>query len=168
LTLPVQAQLQVILESVLLGAAMGLAYDILRAIRWHYGLGLAGTALCDTLFWLLALAAFFRFGVSLAVGQNRYYVLAGMAVGAGIYMSLVSGMILEGLEFVFSGLAFIYRSVVRTVTRVENWVRGLGIPEKIRSFIKKVWPTPFHFWPKRYKIKGKSVSLRRRQREWRR
>ncbi len=168
MTMPVQAQLQVILESVLLGAAMGLAYDILRAVRWHYRLGLAGTALCDALFWLLALAAFFRFGVALAAGQNRYYVLAGMAVGAGIYMSSVSSVILEGLEFVLSGLAFIYRLLVNTVIRVEKWVRGLGIPEKIQSFRKKVWPTPFHFWPKRYKIKDKSVSLRRRQREWRR
>jgi len=165
---PIESQILVILESVLLGTGLGLVYDVLRALRWHYRLRRAGTAVCDMLFWLTALAAFFRFGVDPAVGQNRFYVLAGLGVGAGSYAFLLSRAVLDTLQALLSFLSFIYKTIVKAILWTKNRVRDLRIKEKVSGKIKKVWSTPFHFWLKRYKIKDKSVSLRRRQREWRR
>ena len=45
-------QLRLLLQSLLLGVGIGLFYDVLRALRWHFACGRAATAVYDALFWL--------------------------------------------------------------------------------------------------------------------
>ena len=85
MTVPMQAQFLLGLQSILLGASLGLFYDILRAFRVYFSAGRLATALYDIVFWLVLLAAFFEFSLVFAMGQSRWYVLAGACVGAGIY-----------------------------------------------------------------------------------
>ncbi len=167
LTMAVGLQLMVILESVLLGAGMGLVYDLLRALRWHFRFGAAGTAICDAVFWIFALSAFFRFSVASAVGQSRYYVLAGLLVGAVIYALLISEAVLEFLGCLLRLLSAAYNKTVQFGIYLKKRVNDSRILEKIRLFGKKVCSNPFHFERKGYKIKKTSVLLRWRQREWR-
>lgn len=83
--IPLRAQLVLIAQSLLLGAAAGLLYDVLRVARWRASAGRGLTALCDGLFWLVLLAGLFEFGLIFAIGQGRYYVLAGAAGGMALY-----------------------------------------------------------------------------------
>ncbi len=167
LTIAVELQLLVILQSVLLGAGMGILYDLLRALRRHFCFGKAGTAVCDLIFWIISLSAFFRFSVASAVGQSRYYVIAGLLIGAGIYIMLVSESVLELLEYILSFFGFIYSKALQFGNYLKKRVSDFGILDKIRVFGKKVCSNPFHFGLKRYKIRKTSVSLRWRQRGWR-
>ncbi len=167
MTIAVEAQLLVILQSVLLGAGMGVVYDLLRALRRYFRFGKAGTAVCDLVFWMFSLSAFFRFSVASAVGQSRYYVIAGLLIGAGIYIILVSESVLELLGYILSMFGFIYNKTVQFGNYLKKRIKDFGILEKIRVFGKKVCSNPFHFGLKGYKIKKTSVSLRWRQRGWR-
>ena len=70
-----------------LGAALGLVYDLLRAVRTHFRLRRLGTALLDVLFCLLGLAAGFwlyRQTVSAPVLRLELWLLKrlGQALGA--------------------------------------------------------------------------------------
>ena len=66
-------------QAVLLGAVLGLVYDLLHTAEtcptWQ-------TALRDALFWLITLGAYFVFTVTLSGGQVRGFVLIGMLAGA--------------------------------------------------------------------------------------
>ena len=83
-------------QAVLLGAVLGLVYDLLHTAEncpaWQ-------TALRDALFWLIVLGAYFVFTVTLSGGQVRGFVLIGMLAGT------------VGAHVVFGGL-------VRVVTRI--------------------------------------------------
>lgn len=171
MTVPLQVQFLLLMESLLLGMGAGLLYDVLRAIRWYYHFGQVRTALCDIVLWLVLLAAVFQFGVARAAGQNRFYVLAGLVGGTVAYEFAISAPVLSAFRHLLSALTAVRAWSVRMAAtgkgNLQKKVQGLAIPEKIRAFLKKICPTPFHFWPKRFKINHKSVSLKRRQREWR-
>ena len=85
--IPLRAQLVLIAQSLLLGAAAGLLYDVMRVVRCKAFAGRGLTALCDGLFWLMLLAGLFEFGLVFAIGQGRYYVLAGAAGGMALYFA---------------------------------------------------------------------------------
>ncbi|MDY3617901.1 spore cortex biosynthesis protein YabQ [Agathobaculum sp.] len=135
--LPLQEQALTVLQSVLLGVGIGFYYDVLRAFRRHVRAGAALTALCDALFWLGLLAALFEFSLVFAPGQNRYYVLAGAAVGGLLYFALPSELVLGLLSLVLDALSFVRKKIVQAA----RWVRALAvrleIRKKIRGFVKK-------------------------------
>lgn len=105
---------------ILVGAVLGLMFDLLRVIRGYYRpnpwIGAAG----DLLYWLVATAAIsggLFFG---NWGQLRFYVLVGILLGVGLYYLLASPFIV--------GLA-------RFVLRVLEWLADL----LVTLFLRLVW-----------------------------
>lgn len=167
MTVPMETQLILLLESFLLGASAGLLYDFFRAIRWYYHFGIFTTALCDLLFWLVLLAAVFEFGIARAAGQNRFYLLAGLT-GGGVFYTLTLGELVRAiLRCCLSGLTAMRQGVRSIAIRTKERVKKAAILEKMKTFLKKVCPTPFPFWAKWYKIKHNVAALGGRRRKWR-
>ena len=122
MTVPMQAQFLLGLQSILLGASLGLFYDILRAFRVYFSAGRL---------------AFFEFSLVFAMGQSRWYVLAGACVGAGIYFFLLSGLVQGALRLVLDLAARLCGLFVTAGEKARGLAGKAGLPEKIRSFTKK-------------------------------
>ena len=133
-----QEQFRLLLQSLLLGVGIGLLYDILRALRWHFSCGRAATAALDTVFWLLLTAGLFEFGLVFAAGQPRLFVLGGMAGGMVLYFPLLSSAVLAVLDVVLRAVACIWTICAAAVQRVQNVLQRIGILDKIRHFAKKI------------------------------
>lgn len=145
-----QEQLLAIFGSFLLGAALAVLYDALRAIRWETRAGAVLTALFDLLFWAVFLAALFEFSIMLAPGQTRYYILAGAALGAFVYFRLLSPFCLFLFRLTLRGTAALFRDLARICRVVSADVSRLlcffaaqyrRCAERAKNFVK----TPFLF-----------------------
>lgn len=132
-----QEQLRLFLQSVLLGAGIGVVYDLLRAPRRLFGFGWAATAVCDLAFWLVLLAALFEFNLLLAAGQDRYFVLAGAAGGAAVYFGLLSGLVLAVLEGMLRGIAQGVVLLYRVGQSMAQRLRQCALAGRIAFFAKK-------------------------------
>lgn len=137
MTLPMQAQYLLVLQSILLGAGLALFYDLLRVVRLYCRFGRAKTALCDTLFWLVLLAALFEFSIVYAAAQSRYYVLGGAAGGAAMYFLLLGGTVRALLYAVFGLFARLRHLAGRIGRRLHALLLRAGFREKIAGLIKK-------------------------------
>ncbi len=137
MTLPVQAQFVLVLQSVLLGAGLALFYDTLRAVRLYYRLGRAKTALCDTVFCLVMLAAVFEFAIALAAAQTRYYVLAGAAAGAWIYFALLGSAVRAGWFAVLAAADTLRRWLKKGNAKLHGLLCRAANHEKITDLAKK-------------------------------
>lgn len=87
---PISEQLALFLRAVALGGALGLVYDLLRALR-----GLGGKiwgGLLDALFCLTAAASLFLF-VMAGDGEMRLFVLLGAGGGMLLYLCLFSPLL---------------------------------------------------------------------------
>lgn len=131
-------QLRLLLQSLLLGVGIGLFYDVLRALRWHFACGRAATAVYDALFWLATAAAFFEFGIVFAAGQDRWFVIGGAVGGMVLYFMSLSGAVLA----VLGGLLGLAARGWNTAAAAVQWVRRAaersGLPDKFRSSAKKI------------------------------
>ena len=113
--------------------------------------------MCDALFWLVLLAALFEFNLLFAMGQSRYFVLAGAAGGAVLYFQLISAAVLAVLEGVLRGIVQLIAGLCwlgRTIR--QRWRQSPLVGEN-SIFREKVCKTLFHFSWERYKIKFGSV-----------
>ena len=85
---PLDTQIRQLILSVLLGCALGLAYDLFRAPRRRFGHRWL-TALLDILFSLLAAFMLFYFGMGPGEGAVPVLMLAFAGAGFGAYMAFV-------------------------------------------------------------------------------
>ena len=88
-------QLLYCLRFAALGAALGLVYDLLRAVRIHFRLRRLGTALLDVFFCLLGLAGFLLAMLRGTDGRLRGYLPLGLAAGFWLYRQTVSAPVLR-------------------------------------------------------------------------
>ena len=86
-------QARTLLGAVLLGAALGLAYDLFRTFRRRLRLPLVGPAL-DLAFWLLATAVLFLYAIAAGGGELRLYMVAALFLGGAAYFWLLSRPVL--------------------------------------------------------------------------
>ena len=138
-------QITLVLQSLLLGVGIGAVYDILRALRLHFRCGWAGTALLDTLFWAVVLAALFEFGLIAAAGQPRGFVLVMAAGGMGLYFAALSETVLEALRRLLQGMAKLQRAVHGLRVHYQTVVKQRCSPVKIRFLTKKFEKDSFLF-----------------------
>lgn len=134
---PMGAQALILAQSILLGAGIGAFYDVLRALRRQFHAGRGLTALYDAVFWAGVLFALFEYGITLAAGQGRYFVLAGAAAGMGIYFALLSAPALSAASLLFSAVAFVGDKAMRAAQLVKRLAEKLGLAKKIRECAKK-------------------------------
>ena len=88
--LPIALQTVQFLLSALLGAGLGLWYDLLRSVRRRWGL----TALLDSLFGLTVAVALLLFALTAGRGEFRLFFFGGIFCGAALYFLTVSPYIL--------------------------------------------------------------------------
>ena len=94
--------------SLLLGAALGLVYDGMRALR--RSLKLAWLAfLLDLLFWLGATTALFALTLLWDDGQVRIYHMAAAALGGGLYFLTLSRLVLPVLLWLAGRIQALWR-----------------------------------------------------------
>ena len=74
----------------LLGAVLGLAYDLLRSVRRRWQRLLA---VCDVLFCLAVAAGSIGYTLRAAGGELRLYLAVGMVLGAGLYFLAFSALL---------------------------------------------------------------------------
>lgn len=82
------AQAQGFFSSLLLGAALALLYDLLRAIRLRRRTSNALTGMLDALYCLLLALLSFLFALRVGGGELRLYMLLAALSGAALYFRL--------------------------------------------------------------------------------
>lgn len=90
-------QTRAFLYAALLGAGLGLLYDLLRTIRILLGNGKWLTAGLDLFYCLAAALSFFTLTLLYGQGQVRSYTVAGAVLGAVLYFSGFSHLVLAVL-----------------------------------------------------------------------
>ena len=85
----ISQQLALFSGAALLGAVLGLAYDLLRSVRRRWQRLLA---VCDVLFCLAVAAGSIGYTLRAAGGELRLYLAVGMVLGAGLYFLAFSAL----------------------------------------------------------------------------
>lgn len=78
-----------------LGAALGVFYDLLRAIRTRYRLKRWGTGLLDVLFSIVGTACFLLLMLRGTDGRLRFYLPLGLIIGFFLYRETISPWVLR-------------------------------------------------------------------------
>ncbi len=150
-------QLRLLALSALVGAAGAAFYDMLRAVRMTRRRSRALTHLLDGLYAALVLLVMSLFALRLGQGELRLYMLAGTALGAGLFFLLPSPLLRPVWDFWVAAAAETVRLLLRPLSLLRFPVK------KLCKTAKKV----FHFFRKCAKIKyykWENVTLRKKAR----
>lgn len=90
----VSLQLAQLAVSVLTGFALGVLYDVLRAMRRVFKINAA----LDALYCAVLLLALFTLGMDIGQGGVHVFMFCAAAAGCVVYMSLLSGALLPLLR----------------------------------------------------------------------
>lgn len=91
--LGVPLEIKLFLGGLLLGAVLGGAYDIFRALRMTFRHGGAAVFIEDAAFTALFAAAFYGYCTELCRGQLRFFVFAAMLLGFGAYLATLGRLV---------------------------------------------------------------------------
>ena len=148
------------LSTVLLGAIIGLFYDVFRVFRKvavHKGWAVQ---LEDILFWTCATAAMFYFMLNRNNGEIRLVYMVGAACGATLYFATISHMVRKVAVAVIN---FIKRVVITAV-------RIITFP--LRLFFKMLMPPAkflvsiFNKWRKSLRNAARYGKIKKTMRNW--
>ncbi|MBC7343101.1 MAG: spore cortex biosynthesis protein YabQ [Clostridia bacterium] len=125
-------QLAIFSSTVALGVVMGAFYDLFRTWhllahprRWQIHLG-------DFIYWFITTLGVF-FGLLLTNwGELRFFMLLGLALGAGLYFRWLSRWML-GL---FTGIARLILRILAILILPLRWLRFV-----VRTLLKNFFPT---------------------------
>lgn len=132
-----QTQFLICLQSFLLGAIIGLYYDVLRAVREHYHAKTAMTFICDSIFGLGAVFLLFEFGLNFAAGQNRFYFLVAASFGMIFYFKTISIAVCLVLRTVLGFLKKVRKMAKLCVKKIAHLAGTRKFFEKITEKVKK-------------------------------
>lgn len=135
----ISQQLALFPGAALLGAVLGLAYDLLRSVRRRWQRLLA---VCDVLFCLAVAAGSIGYTLRAAGGELRLYLAVGMVLGAGLYFLAFSALLRPLWDF--------WIDVAASFLHLCALPLQLGkiFLQKVARRLKKL----FHFWYKWVKI----------------
>ena len=86
-------QISVVAYALVLGAILGIFYDIFRIIRLLFGARNLGMFIQDIIYFLISGFITFLFVLIFNFGESRFYILAGEALGWCIYHVSVGDVI---------------------------------------------------------------------------
>ena len=99
-TVSLTSQTMLFLMACVLGAALGVFYDLIRLTRLIFRTPAVITAVLDILFWIGALAAFSVFILVPCGGDLRFYHVLGLVLGGTLYFLTFSAMLIRvSLQF---------------------------------------------------------------------
>jgi hypothetical protein len=136
--------------SLALGAAVGIIYDLLRAIRRRLS-GKAVTAIADGLFWIICAIGLFLLGFGVGHGRQRIFMTVLAFLGAVLYFLTASRIIFAFWMLVTGGIGIILKFLLAPLGIIKKFLR------KILGILKKI----FSSWGKWYKIQGKKNEQKR-------
>lgn len=105
----------VFFESVLLGAILGICFDVFRILRITIPSSKAAVFIQDILFFVIIAAASFYFFVTFNEGIVRGYLLLGELLGFIIYYCTIGSLVFKAAEWIISWLKRILGFVFRVV-----------------------------------------------------
>ena len=135
----ISTQLLLFLGAALLGAVLGLAYDLLRAVRRRIPRLLL---LCDLAFCLAVAVGMIGYAMRLAQGELRLYLVLGTFLGAVFYFCTFSTPLRPLWDFWMDVVILFLRLCTLPLRAAKNFFI------KLRRKGKKL----FHFWWKWGKI----------------
>ena len=119
----ISRQLALFGQSVLLGLAAGLLYDLLRAFRLRLP---RSTALWDALYCLAVGTGLFFFTLRQAEGLLRGYVVLGALGGAVLFFCLLSSLLRPVWDFWVDTLAFFLRLCALPLQWLKNFCKKVA------------------------------------------
>ncbi len=141
--------------ALLLGMAVGLAYDLLRIPRACLPIRLLGGVL-DALFWVAVTAALFVYAVTAGGGEVRIFMAAALFGGAVLYFRVFSPWVRRLTGLIVRAVRVLWRGITLP------FVRTAAVLKKFKEKIKN----SFSSYRKRYKIKqisGEEEAAARRK-----
>ena len=114
-------QLLRLLQALLLGALLGLSYDLLRPPRRRAGL--PGQVLLDLLYSALSACALFCFAMRAPDGLLGLWELAAAALGFGLYMLLLSPLLLPVLLCALDGWLMLWDIARKSSKKMELFAK---------------------------------------------
>ncbi len=128
--------------ALLLGMAVGLAYDLIRIPRAYIRVPLLGEVL-DLFFWLAVTAALFLYAIHSGNGEVRIFMAAALFGGAVVYFLLFSPWIRRFSALMAAAAVAVWRFITFPVRRAAAAIKKLK--EKLKN--------SFSSWYKRYRMK---------------
>ena len=154
LSMPQQAWL--FLSTVVIGAGLGLFYDVFRVLRKtapHRGFAVQ---LEDLLFWLAVTALVFYFMLHRNYGEIRFFSLLGVAIGGALYFATISRLVLKVSVVVVNFLKRVIAAAVRIILLplrlIVTWLRPPVI--KLLRVIRK----RLRLWMRYGKIRARKTA----------
>ena len=120
-----KGQLLSFAAALVLGAALCLFYDILRALRSTGFNSFAAVTVTDVFFWLTAAVLTFLLLLGLSGGEIRGYVLLGEAAGFMLCRVTLSKPLFGVLKFCFKAAAAAIRKMQSAVAKACAFICGL-------------------------------------------
>ena len=107
--LPLRLQALQLAAAFALGAALGVVYDLLRALRRRVP---ALTAAADALFCLLLLVGLLALALYAGGGLLRLFFFPGIALGAWAYFLTLGRLLLPAFSWVFSAIGRVFHLIL--------------------------------------------------------
>ena len=105
MTVSVAAQANCLLGALVLGAATGVWYDLLRCVR--RGLrSMAVAIVLDLLFWCAVTCVIFAWSVAAGDGKVQLSLCAGLVTGGLLYFRFLSPVVVSLLSLLLQGVNF--------------------------------------------------------------
>lgn len=130
------------LQACLLGGGLGMLYDVFRITRVAFPLPRWAVLVEDMLFFALCAVSTFLFLLETGDGQLRWYVLAGLALGALVYWATLGSLVMEAakaiIKVVSAVLGRVLGWILRPLSRLFTLLRRLGGKMSARARLRTV------------------------------
>ncbi|MEG2857361.1 MAG: spore cortex biosynthesis protein YabQ [Clostridia bacterium] len=123
------------LYAALLGAGIGVLYDVSMLIRSFLKKNRAVYALLDILFWVFAVVFLLAFVMTVSGGKMRWYILVGVFCGIFIYKCTISALFFSSIRIIIVVIARLLKICVWPINWFAEFLHGAarGAWHKIRA-----------------------------------
>lgn len=111
-------ELRLFLGGIILGAALGSLYDVLRAWRMTVRHTALAVALEDFAFVFVTGISFYSYCTQLCRGQIRFFVLAAIVLGFAAYLLTLGRIVSRGVAFVVNIAKMPFRALAKMLKKV--------------------------------------------------
>ena len=136
----IAAQTMSFFMACLLGAGLGLLYDLFRILRMLFVHPAMVVAVQDILYFLISAGVTFGYLLTMVDGQIRWFVLAGEGIGWVLYYCTVGDLVLQTAHSIIKWLSGILRWILRPFVwigkKIIRW--GNHLQGKAKSRMKKI------------------------------
>ena len=132
--LSMEGQAWLFLSTVLMGAAIGLLYDVFRIFRKTARHSQLAVQLEDLFFWVAATGLTFYYMLHRNYGEIRVFVLVGVGIGLTLYFATVSRFVLIVFVNVVNYLKRVVAVAIRIVLIPVRYVFALLEPPVVKAY----------------------------------